>query len=108
MLAYVVGVTGWSSAWSALERRAGTEQAVKKNDKHDAGEDDIHAVVLFEKSPDRECHACHRRKNEQNESQLDDSPAMQGKGTVEYATQGSQIGRFAAKDVVIRGSGAVA
>ncbi len=85
----------------SLEGGAGAEKAVKKNDKYDGSKEDVHAVVLGGESPDRECDAGDRSKDQQHQSQLNDAAAAQGKSVVDNPAKAAQFRRLSAKGVIV-------
>src|SRR5271165_2089314 len=88
------------TAGSTLCRPDGADQAIRQDDQHDGCHDYIHAVFLLRKSKDRDGHACHRSRDEEEQSELNDASAVQREGVPKDRADVTKVGRLATENAV--------
>ncbi len=87
----------------SLHSDAGSQQAIQQDREHDQSEYNIHSIMFHGESYDGECHASDGRRDQQEQSQLDPSPAPVIDHTLHNSRDRAELRRLATKNAVVGG-----
>jgi hypothetical protein len=87
---------------------ASIERTIHQQGKNNRGNHGIEAIPLAAEGVNQECDTCNRRRDEKYQSQLNHAAPAESKSIPDNSRESTQVRRFAAKNMVIRGLCSVA